>query len=85
VLRAQYKFTRRFSAEFSRRPFLIRIPERTLARWMEGLVTMTIRCDPELYVRRSVAAPGQKGVKTALQLRKPAKRAACLATISTET
>jgi 3-methyladenine DNA glycosylase AlkC len=34
-MRAQYELTRRFSAEFSIRPFLIRWPERTLARLME--------------------------------------------------
>jgi 3-methyladenine DNA glycosylase AlkC len=32
---AQYELTRRFSAEFSMRPFLIRWPERTLARLLE--------------------------------------------------
>lgn len=32
---AQYELTRRFSAEFSMRPFLIQWPERTLARLME--------------------------------------------------
>ncbi|MFZ4765850.1 MAG: DNA alkylation repair protein [Roseimicrobium sp.] len=34
-MRAQYELTRRFSAEFSIRPFLVRWPERTLARLME--------------------------------------------------
>lgn len=34
-MRAQYEFTRRFSAEFSMRPFLIQQPERTLARLLE--------------------------------------------------
>lgn len=32
---AQYELTRRFSAEFSLRPFLIQWPERTLARLLE--------------------------------------------------
>jgi 3-methyladenine DNA glycosylase AlkC len=32
---AQHELTRRFSAEFSIRPFLIHAPERTLARLME--------------------------------------------------
>lgn len=32
---AQYELTRRFSAEFSMRPFLIRYPKRTLARLQE--------------------------------------------------
>ena len=43
---AQYELTRRFSAEFSIRPFLIRWPERTLAQltqWTE---------DPDPHVRR---------------------------------
>jgi len=34
-MRAQYEITRRFTAEFSMRPFLIRWPERTLAQLME--------------------------------------------------
>ncbi len=34
-LHAQYELTKRFSAEFSIRPFLIRWPERTLARLMK--------------------------------------------------
>lgn len=45
-MRAQYELTRRFSAEFSIRPFLIRWPERTLAR----LQTWT--SDPDPHVRR---------------------------------
>ena len=45
-MRAQYELTRRFSAEFSMRPFLIRWPERTLARLMEW----TRDADP--HVRR---------------------------------
>jgi 3-methyladenine DNA glycosylase AlkC len=45
-LRAQYELTRRFSAEFSIRPFLIRWPERTLAR----LLAWTHDADP--HVRR---------------------------------
>ena len=45
-MRAQYELTRRFSAEFSLRPFLIRWPERTLAR----LVEWTRDADP--HVRR---------------------------------
>ena len=43
---AQYELTRRFSAEFSIRPFLIKWPERTLAQleqWTE---------DPDPHVRR---------------------------------
>lgn len=45
-MRAQYELTRRFSAEFSIRPFLIRWPERTLPR----LLTWTR--DPDPHVRR---------------------------------
>ncbi len=45
-MQAQYKLTQRFSAEFSLRPFLIRWPERTLAR----LLIWTR--DPDPQVRR---------------------------------
>ena len=45
-MKAQYELTRRFSAEFSMRPFLIRWPERTLARLMEWTR------DPDPHVRR---------------------------------
>ncbi len=45
-MQAQYELTRRFSAEFSLRPFLIRWPERTLARLLEW----TRDADP--HVRR---------------------------------
>lgn len=34
-MRAQYELTRRFTAEFSIRPFLVRWPERTLARLID--------------------------------------------------
>lgn len=91
-MRAQYEITRRFSAEFSIRPFLIKWPERTLARLREWTrdpdphvrrlcsegsrprlpwamripafvrdprpvlpILETLKDDPELYVRRSVA------------------------------
>jgi len=43
---AQHELTRRFSAEFSLRPFLIRWPERTLARLLEWTN------DPDPHVRR---------------------------------
>lgn len=43
---AQYELTKRFSAEFSIRPFLIRWPERTLAKLMEWTK------DPDPHVRR---------------------------------
>lgn len=89
---AQYELTRRFSAEFSIRPFLIRWPERTLAQLMEWTddsdphvrrlcsegtrprlpwamripafikdprpvlpILESLKDDPDLYVRRSVA------------------------------
>jgi 3-methyladenine DNA glycosylase AlkC len=45
-MRAQYELTRRFSAEFSMRPFLVRWPERTLSRLLEW----TRDADP--HVRR---------------------------------
>lgn len=45
-MRAQYEITRRFSAEFSIRPFLIKWPERTLARLREWTR------DPDPHVRR---------------------------------
>jgi 3-methyladenine DNA glycosylase AlkC len=43
---AQYELTKRFSAEFSIRPFLIKWPERTLAKLMEWTE------DPDPHVRR---------------------------------
>ncbi len=43
---AQYELTRRFSAEFSMRPFLIQQPERTLARLKKWAR------DPDPHVRR---------------------------------
>lgn len=45
-MRAQYEITRRFTAEFSMRPYLIKWPERTLARLMEWTQ------DPDPHVRR---------------------------------
>lgn len=45
-MRAQYELTRRFSAEFSMRPFLIQWPERTLARLTKWTG------DPDVHVRR---------------------------------
>lgn len=45
-MRAQYELTRRFTAEFSMRPFAIRWPERTLARLREWTR------DPDPHVRR---------------------------------
>lgn len=45
-MRAQHELTRRFTAEFSMRPFLIRFQERTLARLLEWTR------DPDPQVRR---------------------------------
>lgn len=45
-MRAQYQLTKRFSAEFSIRPFLIRQPERTLSQLMAWT------SDPDPHVRR---------------------------------
>lgn len=45
-MNAQHELTRRFSAEFSMRPFLIHWPERTLARLLEWT------SDPDPHVRR---------------------------------
>ena len=45
-MRAQYELTRRFSAEFSIRPFLLRQQERTLARLAKWTT------DPDPHVRR---------------------------------
>lgn len=45
-MKAQYELTRRFTAEFSMRPFLIRWPERTLARLLEWTR------DSDAHVRR---------------------------------
>lgn len=45
-MQAQYELTKRFSAEFSIRPFLLRQQERTLARLLEWT------SDPDPHVRR---------------------------------
>lgn len=45
-MQAQYELTRRFSAEFSMRPFLIKWPERTLKQLLEWTR------DPDPHVRR---------------------------------
>ncbi|MEQ1856347.1 MAG: DNA alkylation repair protein [Longimicrobiales bacterium] len=45
-MQAQYELTRRFSAEFSMRPFLIHQPQRTLERLLEWTR------DPDAHVRR---------------------------------
>jgi 3-methyladenine DNA glycosylase AlkC len=48
-MRAQYELTRRFTAEFSIRAFLVRYPEQTLAR------LATWAGDPDVHVRRLVS------------------------------
>lgn len=45
-MKAQYELTKRFSSEFSMRPFLIQAQERTLARLLEWV------SDPDPHVRR---------------------------------
>jgi 3-methyladenine DNA glycosylase AlkC len=45
-MRAQYELTKRFSAEFSLRPFLIQQPARTMSRLFEWTT------DPDPHVRR---------------------------------
>ncbi len=45
-MKAQYELTKRFSSEFSIRPFLIQAQERTLARLLEWV------SDPDPHVRR---------------------------------
>lgn len=45
-MKAQYELTKRFSAEFSMRPFLIQQQERTLSRLLEWV------SDPDPHVRR---------------------------------
>ncbi len=48
-LRAQYELTKRFTAEFSIRPFLVRYPHETLARLRRWAT------DPNVHVRRLVS------------------------------
>lgn len=48
-MRAQYELTKRFTAEFSIRAFLVRYPEQTLA------VLRTWAADPNVHVRRLVS------------------------------
>jgi 3-methyladenine DNA glycosylase AlkC len=62
-MHAQYELTRRFSAEFSLRHFLIRWPERTLARLMEWTR------DPDPHVRRLCSEGARPRLPWALQIR----------------
>ena len=59
---AQYELTRRYSAEYSMRPFLIRWPERTLARLMEW----TRDADP--HVRRLCSEGTRPRLPWAIQI-----------------
>ena len=59
---AQYELTRRFSAEFSMRPFLVRWPERTLARLLEW----TRDADP--HVRRLCSEGSRPRLPWAMRL-----------------
>jgi 3-methyladenine DNA glycosylase AlkC len=59
---AQYELTRRFSAEFSMRPFLIRWPERTLAQLMAWTT------DPDPHVRRLCSEGSRPRLPWAMRL-----------------
>ena len=59
---AQYELTRRFSAEFSMRPYLIRWPERALAR----LLAWTT--DPDPHVRRLCSEGSRPRLPWAMRL-----------------
>jgi 3-methyladenine DNA glycosylase AlkC len=61
-MRAQYEFTRRFSSEFSMRPFLIRYPERTLARLIEWTR------DGDYHVRRLCSEGARPRLPWAVQI-----------------
>ena len=61
-MRAQYEITRRFSAEFSIRPFIIRWPERTLARLMQWTR------DPDPHVRRLCSEGSRPRLPWAMRL-----------------
>jgi 3-methyladenine DNA glycosylase AlkC len=62
-MRAQYELTRRFTAEFSIRPFLIRWPERTLARLLEWTR------DPDPHVRRLCSEGTRPRLPWAMRIR----------------
>ncbi|MBX3732484.1 MAG: DNA alkylation repair protein [Verrucomicrobiae bacterium] len=59
---AQYELTRRFSAEFSIRHFLVRWPERTLARLIEWTR------DPDPHVRRLCSEGSRPRLPWAIRL-----------------
>lgn len=60
---AQHALTRRFSTEFSMRPFLIRWPERTLARPLEWTR------DPDPHVRRLCSEGSRLRLTWAIRIR----------------
>ncbi|MFZ5877308.1 MAG: DNA alkylation repair protein [Nitrospirota bacterium] len=62
-MRAQYELTQRFTAEFSIRAFLVRCPERTLAR------LATWASDPDAHVRRLVSEGSRPRLPWAPRLR----------------
>lgn len=62
-MRAQHALTRRFSAEFSMRPFLDRHPERTLRRLMEWTR------DPDPHVRRLCSEGARPRLPWAMRLK----------------
>lgn len=61
-MRAQYEITRRFTAEFSMRPFILKWPERTLARLLEWTR------DPDPHVRRLCSEGSRPRLPWALRL-----------------
>lgn len=61
-MHAQYELTRRYSAEYSMRPFLIRWPERTLARLVEWTR------DPDPHVRRLCSEGARPRLPWAMRL-----------------
>jgi 3-methyladenine DNA glycosylase AlkC len=60
---AQHELTQRFTAEFSIRPFLVKYPERTLARLAEWA------SDPNVHVRRLVSEGSRPRLPWAPRLR----------------
>lgn len=63
AMRAQYELTKRFSAESSIRPFLVKYPEATYQRLVEWA------CDPNLHVRRLVSEGTRPRLPWATRLR----------------
>ncbi|HYO96616.1 MAG TPA: DNA alkylation repair protein [Polyangiaceae bacterium] len=63
AMRVQYELTKRFSAESSIRPFLVKYPEATYQRLVEWT------CDPNLHVRRLVSEGTRPRLPWATRLR----------------